>query len=114
MKRIFPGSVSLVVKALLLTLATSLALVAPVSAQFTLVKISGDKFHNSDSVHKTEVEPDTYAWGKTIVSAFHVARVPGSIGWGSADVGWSTSTDGGKTWTYGILPGLTSKYKNGP
>jgi hypothetical protein len=32
---------------------------------------------------------------------------------GQRGVGWSTSTDGGKTWTYGILPGLTDKYKNG-
>jgi hypothetical protein len=97
-----------------LALVISLALVIPAQAQFTLVKISADKFHNSDSVHRTEVEPDTFAWGKTIVSSFHVGRVPGSIGWGSADVGWATSTDGGQTWTHGILPGLTDKYKNGP
>ena len=86
----------------------------PAHAQFTLVKISADKFTNSDSVHRTEVEPDFFSWGNTIVGTFHVARVPGSIGWGSADVGWSTSTDGGKTWQYGILPALTDKYKNGP
>lgn len=92
----------------------SVVLVTPAQAQFTLVKISSDKFTNSDSVHKTEVEPDFFSWGNTIVGTFHVARVPGSIGWGSADVGWSTSTDAGKTWTYGILPGLTDKYKNGP
>src|SRR5579864_3384920 len=94
--------------------AIALTTIAPAHAQFTLVKISNDKFTNSDSVHRTEVEPDFFSWGNTIVGTFHVARVPGSIGWGSADVGWSTSTDGGKTWTYGILPGLTSKYKNGP
>lgn len=97
-----------------LALAISLALITPAHAQFTLVKISADKFTNSNSVHKTEVEPDFFAWGNTIVGTFHVARVPGSIGWGSADVGWSTSTDGGKTWTYGILPALTNKYKGGP
>jgi len=100
--------------ALLLSFSIALAMAIPASAQFTLVKISADKFKNSDSVHRTEVEPDFFSWGNTIVGAFHVARVPGSIGWGSADVGWSTSTDGGKTWTYGILPGLTDKYKNGP
>lgn len=100
--------------AVLLTFAISLAWVMPAHAQFTLVKISSDTLHNSDSVHKTEVEPDFFSWGNTIVGSFHVARVPGSIGWGSGDVGWSTSTDGGKTWTYGILPGLTSNYKNGP
>jgi hypothetical protein len=99
--------------AVVLILATSVALVMPAHAQLTLVKISTDKFHNSDSVHRTEVEPDTFAWGSTIVSAYHVARRPGSIGWGSADVGFSTSTDGGKTWTYGYLPGLTVNYKGG-
>jgi hypothetical protein len=96
-----------------LALAISVALVAPARAQFTLVKLSTDTLHNSDSVHKTEVEPDFFSWGNTIVGTFHVARVPGSVGWGSADVGWSTSTDAGKTWTYGILPGLTDNYKNG-
>jgi hypothetical protein len=94
--------------------AISAILVTPAHAQFTLTKLSTDKFTNSDSVHRTEVEPDFFSWENTIVGTFHVARVPGSIGWGSADVGWSTSTDGGKTWTYGILPGLTDKYKNGP
>jgi hypothetical protein len=84
------------------------------SAQFTLVKISSDNFNNSDSVHKTEVEPDSFAWGNTIVTTFHVARRPGNIGWGSADVGFSTSTDGGRTWTSGILPGLTINYQDGP
>jgi len=94
-------------------LAVSLALVTPAHAQFTLVRISVDKFTNSDSVHKTEVEPDTFAWGSTIVSTFHVGRRPGSIGWGSADVGFSTSTDGGATWKYGVLPDLTVNYKDG-
>jgi hypothetical protein len=89
--------------------AISVTLIVPAQAQFTLVKISTDKFTNSDSVHKTEVEPDFFSWGNTIVGTFHVARVPGSIGWGSADVGWATSTDAGKTWTYGILPALTDK-----
>lgn len=82
--------------------------------QFTLQQISVDKFHNSDSVHRTEVEPDSFSWGSTIVATYHVARRPGSVGWGSADIGFSTSTDGGKTGTYGYLPGLTVNYDNGP
>jgi hypothetical protein len=86
----------------------------PARAQNPLVKISIDKFTNSDSVHKTEVEPDTFSWGSTIVSTFHVARRPGTSGWGSADVGFATSIDGGATWTFGYLPGLTVNYKNGP
>ncbi|HVI10625.1 MAG TPA: sialidase family protein, partial [Candidatus Binatia bacterium] len=88
-----------------------LSLVLPASAQ--LVQISGDNLTNKDSTHRTEVEPDTFAWGNTIVSAFHVARRPGSIGWGSGDVGFATSTDGGVTWTHGNLPGLTVNYQGG-
>src|ERR1017187_3006028 len=95
----------------LLALAISLALTLPARAQLT--QISVDNLTNKDSVHKTEVEPDSFAWGNTIVSAFHVARRPGSIGWGSGDVGFSTSTDGGVTWKYGDLPGLTINYKAG-
>jgi len=94
----------------MLGFAISLALVAPAHAQFTLVKISNDSFHNSDSQHKTEVEPDTYSWGSTMVAAFQVARVSGG---GGADLGFSTSTDSGKTWTQGYLPGLTVNYKGG-
>jgi hypothetical protein len=99
---------------IVLGFAVSLALTVPARAQNPLVKISIDKFTNTDSVHKTEVEPDTFSWGSTIVSAFHVARRPGTIGWGSADVGFATSIDGGATWTFGYLPGLTVNYKNGP
>jgi hypothetical protein len=94
-------------------LALWLALAMLASAQNSPVRISVDNLSNSDSDHKTEVEPSMFAWGNTIVTAFHVARRPGSIGWGSGDIGFSTSTDGGKTWHYGDLPGLTVNYKNG-
>jgi hypothetical protein len=89
------------------------ALTLSASAQTALVRVSIDNLTNSDSDHKTEVEPDIFAWGDTIVSTFHVARRPGSIGWGSGDVGFATSTNGGKTWTHGDLPGLTVNYENG-
>jgi len=93
-----------------LALLVMFAMAGTAHAQFTLVKISADSFHNSASQHKTEVEPDTYSWGSTMVAAFQVARVYGG---GGADLGFSTSTDGGKTWTQGYLPGLTINYKNG-
>jgi len=95
---------------LVLAFAISLAMVAPAHAQFTLVKISSDSFTDSDAQHKTEVEPDTYSWGSTMVATFQVARIaPG----GGADLGFSTSTDGGKTWTFGSLPGWTVNFKHG-
>ena len=96
-----------------LVLVLSLACAINASGQTTLVKISADTLTNSDSDHKTEVEPDMFAWGSTIVSTFHVARRPGSIGWGSGDIGFSTSIDGGATWHSGLLPGLTVNYKGG-
>jgi len=82
----------------------------PAQSSFSLIKLSSDMFHNSDSEHRTEVEPDTFAWGSTIVSTFQVARV---YAHGGADIGFATSTDGGKTWTSGYLPGLTVNYKGG-
>ena len=82
----------------------------PAQSSFPLVKLSTDTFHDSDSEHKTEVEPDAFAWGSTIVSTFQVARV---YAHGGADVGFATSTDGGKTWTSGYLPDLTVNYKGG-
>jgi hypothetical protein len=95
---------------LALALAIALAMVIPAGAQSNLVKLSTDTFHNSDSDHHTEVEPDTFAWGSTIVTGFQVARVPDG---GGADIGFATSTDAGKTWTSGYLPGLTDNYKGG-
>ena len=94
----------------LLALALLMAMVSPASAQFALKKISVDTFTDNDAQHATEVEPDTFAYGSTIVSAFQVARISGG---GGADVGFSTSTDGGKTWTAGYLPGLTHNYQGG-
>src|SRR5580693_7260258 len=96
----------------MLAAAICVVLVIPANAQFTLVKISSDTLHNSDSVHKTEVEPDFFSWGNTIVGTFHVARVPGPGG-GSGDVGWSTSTDGGNPWKYGVLAGPKADLQDG-
>ena len=105
------GSIS---RVFLVLLILCLVTLAAGQTGFHLMQISIDKFTNSDSVHRTEVEPASFAWGSTIVAAYHVARRPGSIGWGSADVGYSTSTDGGKTVTFGYLPALTVNYGNGP
>lgn len=106
-----PGFRDVPLVALLILVAFSLAM--PAAAQTSLSRISVDTLTNTDSDHKTEVEPSTFAWGSTMVSTFHVARRPGSVGWGSGDIGFSTSTDGGTTWKFGLLPGLTVNYKNG-
>ena len=70
-----------------------------------LIQISSDPFHNKISQHKTEVEPDTFAFGNTVVSGFQVGRV---FNGGAADIGFATSNDGGKTFIHGFLPGITT------
>jgi hypothetical protein len=67
--------------------------------------LSADPYTNSTSQHATEVEPSSSAFGATIVTAFQVGRI---FGGGGADVGFSTSTDGGFTWVSGLLPGITT------
>jgi hypothetical protein len=73
-------------------------------SQTALTKLSTDTCNNASSQHATEVEPDTFAFGATIVSAFQVARI---FGGGGADIGFSTSSNGGKNWSSGLLPGIT-------
>jgi len=76
----------------------------PASAQVPITKLSTDTFTNTTSAHATEVEPSTASFGNTIVTSFQIGRFSDG---GSSDLGFSTSTDGGATWTYGNLPGIT-------
>jgi hypothetical protein len=70
-----------------------------------LTQLSSDPYTNSSSQHKTEVEPDTYSFGSTIVAAFQAGRF--YSGGGSSNIGWDTSTDQGTTWKNGFLTGIT-------
>ena len=74
------------------------------------LQLSSDPYTNSSSQHQTEVEPDTYAYGLTLVTAYQAGRFSDG---GSSNIGWATSTDGGSTWENGFLPG-TTKFANGP
>ena len=78
---------------------------AAASANVPLTQISTDPFTNSTSQHRTEVEPDTYAFGSTIVSAFQVGRF---FDGGATDIGFATSNNGGATWQQGVLPAVTT------
>ena len=78
--------------------------VGMVNAQVPTTEISTDPFSNTSSQHATEVEPASYAFGSTIVSVFQEGRF---FDGGASDIGFSTSTDGGSTWTHGNLPGIT-------
>ncbi|MFL6128713.1 MAG: sialidase family protein [Mycobacteriales bacterium] len=85
--------------------ALVLAAAAPADANVALTRVSTDPYSNSSSQHRTEVEPDTFTFGSTIVSAFQVGRI---FGGGAANIGFATSTDSGVTWTSGFLPGITT------
>src|SRR5713226_2296828 len=91
--------------------ALILSLVATIATKATshasggqLTKISSDPYTNLDSNHKTQVEPDTFAFGNTIVSAFQSGRFYDG---GASNIGFATSTNGGATWTRGFLPSST-------
>ncbi len=93
-----------VIVALLLTLTTTALAFASSGAKSSLLRLSTDPFTNGTSQHKTQVEPDTFTFGSTIVSVFQSGRF---FDGGSSDIGWATSTDNGKTWKNGFLPGTT-------
>jgi hypothetical protein len=56
--------------------------------------------------HETQVEPDSFAAGRTVVTAFQSGRYGGG---GAAAIGWSTSQDAGTTWRSGSLPLTTDR-----
>jgi hypothetical protein len=74
-------------------------------ANVALTRVSTDTVTDTQAQHRTEVEPDTFTFGSTIVSAFQVGRVSGG---GSSTIGWATSTNSGSAWTNGFLPGITT------
>src|SRR5205823_13042731 len=63
------------------------------------------------SNHHSDVEPDTYSYGSTIVSTFQVGRI---FDRGACAIGFATSTNNGGTWTSGLLPGITKWSGGGP
>lgn len=90
-----------VVISLLATLAISLTAFANVA----ITQIGSDPYTNSTSQHATQVEPDTFAFGSTIVAAQQTGRF---FDGGSSNICWSTSTNNGSTWTSGCLPSITT------
>src|SRR6266581_7377578 len=89
-------------------LAAVLAAAAPaLAAQPGITQVSADPYTPATAPtgeHATEVEPDTFAFGSTLVSAFQTGRV---FNGGATDIGWATSSDGGASWTHGFLPGTS-------
>ena len=90
--------------AVALATAAGPAAAATSRAGVALTQVSSDPYSDTQAQHATEVEPDIFSYGSTILSAFQVGRVSGG---GASNIGWSLSTDGGSTWTHGYLPDTT-------
>src|SRR4051794_21988511 len=92
-------------------------LVLPAAAGAATTHISSDPFTQATCAgstttnHRTEVEPDSFSNGSTIVSAFQVGRIYDG---GACAIGFSTSTNNGTGWTSGLLPGITKWAGGGP
>ncbi len=77
-----------------------------VNAGAPLQQIAADPSTGSNAQHASTADNHQAAWGDTIVSVYQVARANGcSCG---LSMGWATSTNGGTSWTSGIMPNLTS------
>jgi hypothetical protein len=77
----------------------------------SLIRLSSDPFSNGSSQHRSQVEPDSFAFGSTVVAAFQSGRF---FDGGSSGIGWATSTNGGSSWSSGFLPGVTKYFGSGP
>src|SRR4051794_37230077 len=73
-------------------------------AAVPIQRLSTDPYINPGAQHATEVEPDTYSFGNTIVSTFQVGRF---FEGGATNIGFATSLNAGQSWTSGFLPGIT-------
>ena len=96
---------------LTLVAAGVLGPVAAAPANVALTQVSADPFGNPTSQHATELEPDTFAHGSTVVGAFQVGRF---FDGGGTDIGVVRSGDGGHSWGQpGFLPGLDRHRRHG-
>jgi hypothetical protein len=71
--------------------------------EFVTRRISADP-HRGGGLHATEAEPDSFAWGSTVVATFQVGRFSSG---GARTIGFAVSTDAGRHWQNGLLPRLT-------
>lgn len=67
-------------------------------------RLAWDPYTTADAQHETQVEPDSFTFGRTTVTAYQVGR---RMDGAATNVGWSMTGDDGATWRSGLLPGLT-------
>ena len=64
-------------------------------------QISRDTGVDFPAQHETQVEPDSFSFGSTVVTVFQTGR---HLDGGAERNGFATSKDGGSTWRSGLLP----------
>ena len=67
-------------------------------------RLSRDLYRSDDAQHETQVEPDSFTFGRTTVAAFQVGR---RFDGAATNVGFAVTTNDGASWRSGLLPGLT-------
>ncbi|MBA2360953.1 MAG: exo-alpha-sialidase [Actinobacteria bacterium] len=70
----------------------------------TVARVVARDPYRTPAQHATIAEPDSFAWGNTVVTAFQSGRFRDGA---AVNTGWATSRDGGRTWRSGTLPSLT-------
>jgi hypothetical protein len=83
-----------------LVVAAILAIPVHGAERGSLVRVSHDPF----DVTRSEVEPATFAYGHTVVSAFQVGRLDA----GAVTIGFAASDNNAMTWRSGLLRGTTA------
>ena len=68
-------------------------------------RLSRDPYRDPVGQHETEVEPDSFTFGRTTVATFQVGR---QFQGAATNVGFAVTNDNGLTWQSGLLPGLTA------
>ncbi len=69
-------------------------------------RLSRDPYTTTTGQHETEVEPDSLTVGRTTVVTYQVGR---RVDGGADNIGFAVSSDDGRTWRSGLLPGLTQQ-----
>jgi hypothetical protein len=68
-------------------------------------QLSRDVNRSPNALHQTQVEPDSFSFGNSIVTTFQSGRMSQGA---AAMIGFATSHDGGRKWQSGFLPGVTA------
>lgn len=87
---------------LMVAFALQFASSASARPSAVLEEVSHDPFTNPGYEHRSEVEPDVIAHGRTAVATYQVGRAAEG---GSVAIGVAVSKDDGRSWSDRILPG---------